>query len=124
MDFCLNRDDDGATFAEVKDALHIVENSRDSSQMGERFHAKIMHVMRKHNVNMTTTESGFQDSGLPLSGGSVDASDMSIRFDLPLDASSDGLELDALWQDFLKTAPALNAQDWNALLSDIDLNTM
>lgn len=124
MDLCINRDDDGATFAEVRDALQMLEHAKDSAQMEGRFHGKLMHILRKHNVNLPAAEPALHGNAAPLPGASMDAAATSLGFNLNTNLSSNGFELDGLWQDFLNTAPTLSAQDWDALMSDLDMRAM
>lgn len=124
MDLCINRDDDGATFAEVREALQILESAKDSAEMGGRFHSRLTHILRKHNVNMPTAEPELQHVHSALPGAAMGDTMPTLGFDLSTGLSMDGFELDTMWQDFLNTAPTLNAQDWDSLLSDLDMRTM
>jgi hypothetical protein len=121
MDLCINRDDNGATMMEVRDELHIMANAKTSSSMAARFHESLSHVLKKHNVVLPAVESTSQHNG-----ASIPTNDFTT---MPLDLASgdlpwSGFVGDEPWQDFLNTAPDWSAQDWDSLLSDIDMQTL
>ena len=120
MDLCINRDDAGATMAEVREGLQIMDESKESSQMGKRFHESLVNILRKHNVNLPSTETApqLQRSDVLKNGTSnVLTNQSTIDSDLP----SSGFELDGMWQDFLNIGPNLQPREWDALLSDLDM---
>ncbi|EGP86337.1 uncharacterized protein MYCGRDRAFT_43643 [Zymoseptoria tritici IPO323] len=118
MDLCVNRDDEGASLAEVREVLRIVANTRTSSPMARRFHESLTETLRKHNVVLP-------DVAAPTNSASVNGTAT-----LPLDYAADvapSIDLggDELWEQFLNTtAPAWSAQDWDSLLFDIDMQSM
>ncbi|KAF7193838.1 putative transcription factor lepB [Pseudocercospora fuligena] len=121
MNLCVNRQDDQAQIEEVKYALKVMEDSRHTSQMGNRFYDSLMAVLRKHHVKLTSNESAMQTDGgsnQPINGngGYEPASSMPVMQDL-----NGEFEFDGMWQDLLDSGPMLNPREWDALLSDLDM---
>lgn len=120
MDVCINRDDTGATIAEVREGLQVVAGSKGFSQMSRRFHESLINILRKHNIHLPAIEVGPQlQAPDALSNGTsnVLTDQSTIDADLP----SGGFELDGMWQDFLNVGPNLQPREWDALLSDLDM---
>ena len=106
--------------AEVREGLQIMDESKESSQMGKRFHESLVNILRKHNVNLPSTETAPQlqrSDALNNGTSNVLTNQSTIDSDLP----SSGFELDGMWQDFLNIGPNLQPREWDALLSDLDM---
>jgi len=146
MDLCINRalPGPGANVAEVREALAILAESAESSQMGARFHESLNHILRKHNVAVpqpvaepvppqpplqsqpllpTPTVGMPAQAPLPVPGDGTTGEMLALDTTIP-DLPSHALELDGLWQEFLDSAPILDYRDWDALISDFDLRAM
>lgn len=127
MDLCINRDiSAGATLSEVREGLRVMEDARDSSPMGRRFHESLLNILRKHNVHLPTIDAAPPTNNPHIVQSStnglmnVPADPMSVDLSIP----SAGFVFDGMWQDFLNSGPTLNPQEWDALLSDLDMQPM
>ncbi|EME85182.1 uncharacterized protein MYCFIDRAFT_153260 [Pseudocercospora fijiensis CIRAD86] len=121
MNLCVNREDDQAQIEEVKYALKVMEDSRHTSQMGNRFYDSLMAILRKHHVKLSSNESVVQTAGgpgQPINGtsGYEPASSMPAMQDI-----NGEFEFDGMWQDLMDSGPMLNPREWDALLSDLDM---
>ncbi|KAF2210513.1 hypothetical protein CERZMDRAFT_99572 [Cercospora zeae-maydis SCOH1-5] len=118
MDLCINRDEtNAATVAEVRRSLQVMGDSKESSTMSRRFHESLLNILGKHNVVLATSaqhRKGISETE-PVASGAIDAGTPGRSVE-----SSD-IDFDSMWQDFMNVGPTLDAQTWDAILSDLDM---
>ncbi|PPJ60118.1 hypothetical protein CBER1_03124 [Cercospora berteroae] len=122
MDLCINRDEiNGATLVEVRESLQITDDAKESSPMGLRFHESLLNILRKHNVVLPNTTQ--QAHGLGATEPAANGSN-GISVHLPNGfpgTEANEIDFDSMWQDFMNDGPTLDAQTWDAILSDLDV---
>lgn len=144
MDICVNKsDNDQQRLEEVREALHIIEHTKDASEMGAQFSDSLLAVLRKHHVKLPNTNGArANDVGQPMSSsgggyfshgqpyaqqanGSAEFSNGLTMSAAAYPATNGGLEFDGgMWQDFIDQGPMLDTQDWEALLQDLDMHIL
>lgn len=143
MDICVNKDgNDRERLEEVREALNIIEQTKDASEMGAQFSDSLLAVLRKHHVKLpnangpratdvgrtvVATQHGFFAHSLV--GQEQQSNRNPGHFDAPsvTDAvlTTGGLEFDGgMWQDFIDQGQMLDTQDWEALLQDLDMHIL
>ncbi|KAK4496649.1 hypothetical protein PRZ48_012631 [Zasmidium cellare] len=148
MDICVNKgDDDPQRLVEVREALNIIEQTKEASEMGAQFSDSLLAVLRKHHVklpnanantarandagqSMLTTGNGYMVQGPPqqqpqqINGTASYVSNPSMAANA-YSAPNGGLEFDGgMWQDFIDQGQMLDTQDWEALLQDLDMHIL
>ncbi|PIA93035.1 hypothetical protein CB0940_04805 [Cercospora beticola] len=122
MDLCINRDEiNGATLVEVRESLQIMDDAKESSPIGRRFHESLLNVLRKHNVVLPNTTQQAHSLG-PTETAANGSNGISV--DLPNGfpgMEANDIDFDSMWQDFMNAGPTLDAQTWDAILSDLDM---
>lgn len=156
MDICVNTggEDDSQRLEEVREALNIIEQTKDASEMGAQFSDSLVAVLRKHHVKLphtnanatgtanavraTTVGQSVMTSGngyfVPeqpyqrpqqINGTAVSYPSASSMRANEYPAANAGLEFDGgMWQDFIDQGQMLETQDWEALLQDLDMHIL
>lgn len=147
MDICFNKGNRDAAEearrkAEVMDALRILEEAKDRSNVAKRFLESLMDVMWKHKVRLFDNAPTVPSSGSfaePLRA----AATYSDPAAMPLSSSSTNMlppqprmfednfnamqlqppeaDFDEIWQSYIQHGEKLEVPDWNELFSDLQM---
>lgn len=154
MDICVNKggDNDSQRLEEVRQALNIIEQTKDASEMGAQFSDSLVAVLRKHHVKLPHTNANMNASAARTSTVGQSAMTSGNGYFVPghpyqgpqqingtaatypnassmpangYPAATGGLEFDGgVWQDFIDQGQMLDTQDWEALLQDLDMHIL
>ena len=137
IDFCVNRPSvvDEEQIAEVRQAIKIAEDARESSRIASAFWESLTDVLRKHQVHLPAVEltngvmsdngrrlgsaPGYHGSNLAThdAQSSTGAAYVSEN-DQVMDYSASS---DDIWQQLLENQTLTDPQSWDAFLNDLDL---
>lgn len=143
MDACLNRDDaHESQLQAIRDTIAAMEETALSVPQARRYYESLEQVLRKHHVKLPHAKPS-KENGVVSIGAKNDIRSLSSVSDLPQvtsasrnddprepqiqhggAASTESFFDEAMWHDFLNQGPLLDAQDWDALLNDLDMRIL
>jgi len=134
-DLCFNRGlgDDEERHSEVIEALKILEEAKNRSQMVGKFVESLEDVLRRHKVHLLNRPPVSDDPGYPNTQTSQTNVDLQVadatktNTSNPWDTLDDPMtypsEFDSVWRDYVQLGPVLQMPEWDNLFSDLD-NTL
>jgi hypothetical protein len=139
IDFCVNRSTivDEEQFAEVRRAIKMAEDAKESSRIASAFWESLTDVLRKHQVHLPAGElmnhatsdkvkrlkspPAMQKSDFAACDARNSTGPASISGDRQ--ATDYGASFDDIWQQLLDNETLTDPQSWDAFLNDLDLRT-